>query len=115
MPNVRPLVRPPVWPQVYPTYIYPYWPLFDLDFYYQFPYGTYPYYGYPYPPYYYPVPTPGYETEVEAEAVGGVRIDIPQKDATVYVDGFYVGRVVVCVGLKRPPLITEERAPRESS
>ena len=82
-------------PQVHPSYIYPYWPLFDLDFYYQFPYGTYPYYryGYPYPPYYYPVPTPGYETDVEAEAAGSVRIDIPQKDATIYLDGFYVGMV----------------------
>lgn len=81
--------------QVHPSHIYPYFPLFDLDFYYQFPYGAYPYYryGYPYPPYYYPVPTPGYETDVEAEAAGSVRIDIPQKDASIFVDGFYVGMV----------------------
>ena len=88
-------MRPPVRPQMHPSYIYPYWPLFDLDFYYQFPYGTYPYYryGYPYPPYYYPVPAPEYETDIEAEAAGSVRIDIPQRDATIYVDGFYVGMV----------------------
>jgi hypothetical protein len=89
-------VRPPVRPQIYPNYIYPYWPLYDLDFYYQFPYGTYPYYryGYPYPPYYYPAPaTPGYESDIEVEAAGSVRVDIPQKNASIYVDGFYVGMV----------------------
>jgi hypothetical protein len=94
--STRPMARPPVRPQVYPTYIYPYWPLFDLDFYYQFPYGTYPYYryGYPYPPYYYPVPpVPGEGSDIDVEAAGSVRIDIPQKDATIYVDGFYVGMV----------------------
>lgn len=82
-------------PYTYPNYIYPYWPLFDFDFVYRFPYGVYPYqrYGYPYPPYYYPVPTPGYESGVEVDAGGSVRIDIPQKDATLYVDGFYVGVV----------------------
>jgi hypothetical protein len=85
--------RPPVRPRVVPNDVYPYWPLFDLDFYYRFPYGPYPYYryGYPYPPYYYPAPTPGYETDIEAEAAGSVRIDIPQTDATIDVDGFYVG------------------------
>lgn len=104
----RPNVRPPVRPQVFPMDIYPYWPLFDLDLYYQFPYGPYPYYGYgyAYPPYYYPVPTPGYETEVEAEAPGSVRIDIPQKDATVYVDGFYVGIVEDFNGDKEPLNLT---------
>lgn len=94
--STRPTVRPPVRPQVHPSYIYPYWPLFDLDFYYQFPYGTYPYYryGYPYPPYYYPVPpATGEESGIDVEAAGSVRIDIPQKDATIYVDGFYVGMV----------------------
>jgi hypothetical protein len=89
--------RPPVRSQVHPSYIYPYWPLFDLDFVYQFPYGAYPYYryGYPYPPYYYPAPAPGYESDVVAEEVegGSVRVDIPQKSATIYVDGFYVGVV----------------------
>lgn len=87
--------RPPVRPEPR-SYIYPYYPIWDFDFRYEFPYGAYPYwrYGYPYPPYLYP----GLEAvpncvAAEADAHGSVRIDIPQKDAEVYVDGFYVGVV----------------------
>ena len=70
----------------------------DFDFVYRFPYGIYPYsnypYPYPYPPYGYPVPVPGCVTAEEGtDATGAVRLDIPQKDAAVYIDGFYVGRV----------------------
>jgi len=87
--------RPPVRPE-FRSYIYPYYPIWDFDFRYEFPYGAYPYwrYGYPYPPY----PYPGLEAvpnciAAEADAHGSLRIEIPQKDAQVYVDGFYVGVV----------------------
>jgi hypothetical protein len=79
------------------VYVYPFPPTYDFDFIYRFPYGVYPYshngYPYPYPPYSYPYPgcvTVSPETE---EAHGGIRLDVPQKDATVVVDGFYVGVV----------------------
>ena len=58
--------------------------------------GGYGWYGYPYPygydPYPYPYPAPWY-VESGASGSGEVRLDVSQKDATVYVDGFYVGVV----------------------
>jgi len=62
-------------------YGYPYW---------GYPYGYYGYYGYPYYPYYGGIP-PAYG--YGSAAYGGIRIDLPQKDAAVYVDGYYAGIV----------------------
>jgi PEGA domain-containing protein len=50
-------------------------------------YPGYGYSGYGYPPYGYP----GYA--VSGRPYGGVRIDLPQRDAEVYVDGYFVGIV----------------------
>lgn len=73
--------------------IYPYY-FYDFDFVYRFPYGVYPYSHYPYPPYGYPVPVPGCVTaEGETEVKGSLRLEISQKEAAVYIDGFYVGAV----------------------
>jgi hypothetical protein len=57
----------PYWPPFYPV---PYVPWY-------YPYGYYPPYGYPY----------------LFESYGSVRLEIDQKDAAVYADGFYVGIV----------------------
>lgn len=57
----------PYWPPFYPV---PYTPWY-------YPYGYYPPYGYPY----------------LYESYGSVRLDVDQKDASVLVDGFYVGIV----------------------
>ena len=66
----------------------------DFDFAYRFPYGLYPHSPYWYPPYGYPDVAPGCVTvDGEAQATGAVRLDIPQKEAAVYIDGFYVGAV----------------------
>lgn len=76
-------------------YVYPFPLIPDFDWVYQFPYGAYPYsryYGYPYPPYGYPVPVPE-SVEEAPETYGSIRLDVPQEDAAVYVDGFYVGVV----------------------
>jgi hypothetical protein len=81
-----------------------YYPLFDFDFVYRFPYGLYPYsrFGYPYPypypyPYTYPYPPSEYpfsgSDSDEPAVFGEVRIDIPQKEATVFADGYFVGVV----------------------
>ena len=76
------------------TYLYPFVPFADFDFVYRFPYGVYPYsrYGYPYSPYRFVFPPPGCVT-TETEAHGTLRLDVPQRDAAVFVDGFYVGVV----------------------
>jgi hypothetical protein len=57
----------PYWPPFYP---FPYVPWY-------YPYGYYPPYGYPYP----------------FESYGSVRLDVDQKSASVFADGFYVGVV----------------------
>jgi hypothetical protein len=57
---------------------------------YGYPWYGYPAYGYPaygYPPYAYP----GYAVGVRP--YGSVRIDLPQKDAEVYADGYFAGNV----------------------
>lgn len=93
-PPARPAPRSPSRPLDSRTLIYPYF-FYDFDFVYRFPYGPYPYPYYPYPyGYPVPVPAPGCATvEGETAVAGGVRLDIPQREAAVYVDGFYVGTV----------------------
>jgi hypothetical protein len=56
-------------------------------------YGNpYPAYGYPAPGSGYPAQGPGYQVGPGgAVAYGGVSLDISPRDATVYVDGTYVG------------------------
>jgi hypothetical protein len=103
--------RPPYYyrPYYYRPYYYPY------HGYYCCPYGYggfglsfgfsfgYPYYGYPYPyayaypyPYYgapAPYPYPGAYGAVGVQTYGSVRIDLPQRDAEVYIDGNFAGTV----------------------
>ena len=73
-----------------------YRPGFSLDFYSGYPYGYYygrPW-GYPYYSYGRPYAYPSYEYGIGARAAaGGVRIDVQQKGAEVYVDGYYAGTV----------------------
>ena len=97
-------VRPPIRPYAYRPYVYrpyyytPYRPGVSLGFYFGYPgyAGPYAYgygapYGYPYrygyPPYGYGYPA------YAARPYGGVRIDLPQREAEVYVDSYYVGIV----------------------
>ena len=81
----------------YGPYYYPYRPGLSLGFgYYGYPGYYSPYaYGYPYPAYGYGY---GYGSGYgyggyASRAYGGVRIDVPQRDAEVYADGYYVGVV----------------------
>jgi hypothetical protein len=69
----------------YPWYVSPYSYGYGFGYGYGYPYG-YPGYGYPGYGYY---GYPGYAVR----AYGGVRIDVPQRDAEVYVDGYYAGVV----------------------
>lgn len=95
-----PEVRPPArqapraaMPPPRRTLIYPFY-LDDFDVVYRFPYGIYPYGPYVYPPYGHEMPLSGCVTaEGERQAMGALRLEIPQRDAAVYVDGFYVGEV----------------------
>jgi hypothetical protein len=50
-----------------------------------------PRYGYRYPAYGYAAP--GYFAPVPGRRYGGVRIDLPQRDAQVFVGGYFVGTV----------------------
>jgi hypothetical protein len=62
-----------------------YAPRYRANFYYAYPtYGRRAY-GY--------APPPGYHAFVPGRAYGGVRIDLPQRDAQVYVGGYFVGTV----------------------
>jgi hypothetical protein len=65
---------------------------FSLGFYYGVPYYyrdyDYWFYGYPYSQY-----PPSYEWREPVVAFGSVRLDIPQKQATVYVDRYFAGVV----------------------
>ena len=91
-PNVVRVV--PYGPYPYPYYSYPYGPTFGFGFGYGYGYGYYGYspyyspyaYGYPYPAY-------GYGYRSYGRPYGGVRIDVPQRDAEVYADGYFVGNV----------------------
>ena len=72
----------------YPSYYYGY-PRYYGSFSYGYPYGYgYPYAygsrGYGYPDYYAAYP---------GRIYGGVRIDLPERDAEVFVDGYYAGIV----------------------
>jgi PEGA domain-containing protein len=92
--------RPYYYPNYRAYYAYPYgYGGLGLSFglFYGYPYGyAYPYaYPYPYaygPPYPYAYP-PSYGTygSVGVQAYGVIRIDLPQRDAEVYVDGNFYG------------------------
>ena len=82
-----------------PYYYRSYRPSVNLGFFYGYP-GYYGSYRYGYPAYgYYPgysgwAPPYGYGVRGYAgRPYGGVRIDLPQRDAEVYVDGYFVGTV----------------------
>jgi hypothetical protein len=88
---------------------YPYYPYYGgvsigIGFSYGYPWGWgsfgfgwggYPYYGYGYPYYgYYPYyPYPAAYNVAAAPPSGGIRIDVPQRDAEVTVDGNFAGTV----------------------
>jgi hypothetical protein len=83
-----------------PNYYRTYRPSVNLGFFYGYPgyYGGYRYgypaYGYYGPRYYGWAPPYGYGYSGYAgRPYGGVRIDLPQRDAEVYVDGYFVGTV----------------------
>lgn len=106
-------VRPPVRVVPYRNYYYrPYRPNVNLGFFYGRPgyFGPYlsgnPFYAYGYPSYGYPAygysafrPSYGYTPYgygyggYSGRPYGGVRIDLPQRDAEVYADGYFVGIV----------------------
>lgn len=98
--------RPSYRPYTRPYYYVPYRPGVSLGLYfgsrgyvgpYAYGYG-FPYdygyssyrYRYPYRSYGYASVYPGYGAR---SAYGGVRLDLPQRDAEVYVDGYYAGVV----------------------
>lgn len=94
-PRPRPPDHPrPYVPPTYGTYIYPFTPFAGFDLVYRFPFGPYPSsrFGYPEYPYRFVFPPPGCVT-TEVDTHGSVRIDVPQREAAVHVDGFYVGVV----------------------
>jgi hypothetical protein len=51
------------------------------------------FYGVPYVPWYFPYGYPPYEYYYPYAAYGGVRLDVDHQEASVLVDGFYVGIV----------------------
>jgi PEGA domain len=62
-----------------------YWGLYGYPWYgYGYPWYGYPYYGYP---------AYGYPYGAAAQPYGGLRIEVPQKDAQVYLDGYLAGNV----------------------
>jgi len=106
------VVRPPVTVIPYRNYYRTYRPNVNLGFFYGRPgyFGPYlfgsPFYGYGYPTYGYPAygysgfrPSYGYAPYgygyggYSGRPYGGVRIDLPQRDAEVYADGYFVGIV----------------------
>jgi hypothetical protein len=107
------VARPPVVVAPYRTYAYrSYRPTVNLGFFYGRPgyFGSYgygnPFYAYGYPAYGYPAYGYGYAPYgygyapygygyggYSGRPYGGVRIDVPQRDAEVYVDGYFVGIV----------------------
>ena len=96
-------------------WIYPIYPPLTFDLIYGFPYGLYPYwtYGDPWGPYYtFPAPSPECPPEATEEAArASLRFDVPQRDAAVFVDGYYVG-VVDDFTSDKPPLDLEAGAHR---
>lgn len=84
--------RPPAPPPV-GTLRYPFVPFVDFDFVYRFPYGLERHrYGYPEYPYRFVFPPPGCVTS-DLAAHGSLRVDVPQREAEVFVDDFYAGIV----------------------
>jgi hypothetical protein len=87
--------RTPSGPSIVAPYYQPYrygGARFSLGFYYGVPY-FYPDYGYWYYSYPYPQYPPYYAWREPGVAFGSVRLDIPQKEASVVVDGYLVGDV----------------------
>jgi PEGA domain-containing protein len=116
------VARPPVVVAPYRTYVYrSYRPAVNLGFFYGRPgyFGSYaygnPFYAYGYPAYGHPAygysaygyPSYGYSYPAysyvapygygyggySGRPYGGIRIDLPERDAEVYVDGYFVGIV----------------------
>ena len=105
------VVRPPVVVAPYRNYYYRgYRPTVNLGFFYGRPgyFGSYgrPFYRYGYRPYGYPAyGYPGYASPYgyapwgygyggySGRPYGGIRIDLPQRDAEVFADGYFVGTV----------------------
>lgn len=75
----------------YPWYIGPYASGYGYPWY-GYGYGYPSYYGYGYPSYGY-YGYGGYPGGYAVRSYGGVRIAVPQRDAEVYVDGYYTGIV----------------------
>jgi hypothetical protein len=97
----RPYYYTPYYYGGYPAFYGPYaagygfgYPTWGFSIGFGFGYG-YPAYGYPaygYPAYGYPAyPYPAYGYPYRP--YGGVRIDVPQRDAEVYLDGYFAGAV----------------------
>ena len=77
----------------YPRRSYPYgYGAFGLGYFYYDPYTWYP--GYYYGPYsYYPGRPYGYYDRGYVYGIGSLRIEVKPRDAEVYVDGYFAGRV----------------------
>ena len=102
----RPGVGHPIYPgrpgYGYPGYGYPYYPAYGYGYpYYGYGYGYgYPYgfsigfsFGYPWYGYGPAYPAYGYGYGGGYPPYGGVRLDLPQRNAEVYVEGAFVGKV----------------------
>jgi hypothetical protein len=76
----------------YPRRSYPYgYGAFGLGYFYYDPYTWYPG-SYYYDPYY-PGRSYGYYDNRYRHAIGSLRVDVKPRDAEVYVDGYFAGRV----------------------
>ena len=85
----RAVPRPPARHVYARPYHYPYYPYYYSPYYAGFYFGFYsPYFWGPYPPY--PYPYYGYWPY---DNTGSARLQIPQRDARVYVDGHFAGLV----------------------
>jgi hypothetical protein len=89
-PSYRPGLRFDLW-YGYPEYYYR--PYTAYGYAYAYPSYAYPSHGYPYGYGYGSSQAPGYVTGGPVQAYGGVRIDIPQREAEVYADGYFAGTV----------------------
>lgn len=91
---VRPYYSRPYVYAPYYTYYGPFRPGYGGLYYgYGYPgyYGSYAY-GYPHE-FYYGYGAYGYGPSYYGRAYGGIRIDLPQRDAEVHADGYFVGTV----------------------
>jgi hypothetical protein len=81
------------YPRYYGSRFYYGYPLYGYPAYGYWAFGS-PGYGYGYPAYPgFGYPAYGNGVGIGIRAYGGVRIDLPQRDAEVYVDGYYIGIV----------------------